>query len=293
MPHKRILAGDIGGSHISIALIEETSSGMKILTSSRTNVDSSGSKEEILTLWSKVLEPLVNSNPEILIGLAMPAPFDYKNGVCWIKDQGKFLSLYGVNLKQELANRLSISSENLFFVNDAEAFLRGEAYCGKAQGYQNVLGLTLGSGLGSSFKFGEEFSDGALWSKSFKEGIAEDYLGTGWFLNKGEAIFGEKLSGVKELVETLPKDEVKSIFKEYAANLAVFLWESNQKYELNHVVFGGNICKASFLFEEELKLELQKLGSNLSFDFSELGEMSALYGVISSLAEEDNELVNP
>jgi glucokinase len=44
------------------------------------------------------------------------------------------------------------------------------------------MGLTLGSGLGSSLKKGCKISDAGLWSSPFKEGIAEDYLGTGWFV---------------------------------------------------------------------------------------------------------------
>jgi glucokinase len=39
---------------------------------------------------------------DLLIGIAMPGPFDYENGISLML-HGKFLDIYNVNIKEELA----------------------------------------------------------------------------------------------------------------------------------------------------------------------------------------------
>ena len=40
--------------------------------------------------------------------------------------QGKFRSIYEVNIKEELARRLEINKNQIHFINDAAAFLEGK-----------------------------------------------------------------------------------------------------------------------------------------------------------------------
>ena len=68
-------------------------------------------------------------------------------------------------------------------MNDASCFLKGEVFGGAAKGYNHVIGITLGTGLGSAtFKNGVVY-DGDLYYTPFKESTAEDYLSTRWFIN--------------------------------------------------------------------------------------------------------------
>lgn len=48
--------------------------------------------------------------------------------------QGKFRSIYEVNIKEELAYRLEINKNQIHFINDAAAFLEGEVFGGCVQG---------------------------------------------------------------------------------------------------------------------------------------------------------------
>ncbi|TVP46090.1 MAG: ROK family protein [Mongoliibacter sp.] len=284
MAYSKILAGDIGGSHISVALFEKTDSGTSLLRRGRRTVNSLGSKDEILSEWVDLIKEFLNFEDEVVVGLAIPAPFDYEKGVFWIKDQGKFLSLFGIELKKELSQKLQIAPELIYFVNDAEAFLRGESNYGKGVGYENLFGITLGSGLGSSFKIGKKYTDAALWSESFKDGIAEDYLGTAWFVNWAEKNLQKKYSGLKEIIDDgLKAESLKSLFQEYAEHLAEFIYHYDLKYNFDYVVIGGNITKAKHLFGIEVKESLRNLGFNKSIGFSEMGEQSALYGVVATL----------
>jgi glucokinase len=83
--------------------------------------------------------------------VAIPGPFDYRQGVAWFTGVGKFDSLYGMNLGAALAARLPGPPGHLRFLNDAHAFLRGEWLFGAAAGHDRCAGITLGTGIGSAF----------------------------------------------------------------------------------------------------------------------------------------------
>jgi glucokinase len=67
---------------------------------------------------------------------------------------GKLEALYGVDLRSELADELDLGVPEIRFLNDAEAFLLGEAAAGAARGHDLAVGITLGTGLGSAFLSG-------------------------------------------------------------------------------------------------------------------------------------------
>lgn len=120
----QLIGIDIGGSHISAGMI--TPDGKDIVPGSevRMAVSSFGSKEEILRVWTDCIKALSPSR-DSLLGVAMPAPFDYEQGVSLMVEQGKYRSLYQVNVKTELSGRLGIPPEHISFLNDAAAFLQG------------------------------------------------------------------------------------------------------------------------------------------------------------------------
>lgn len=97
-----------------------------------------------------------------LIGIAMPGPFDYLTGICLMKNVNKYESLYGLNIKQELSDRLGIDVQNIVFRNDSEAFLAGEMRFGAGKGLKKGIGITLGTGLGTSIYQNGEAQDMAL-----------------------------------------------------------------------------------------------------------------------------------
>src|SRR5690606_4374061 len=119
---------------------------------------------------------------DLHIGIAMPGPYDYENGISLISEQGKMKSLYGLSVKNLLADALRIPPAQIQFTNDAESFLKGEVFAGVGKGFSNTLGLTLGTGLGSAIHVEDVVKDAKLWTAPFRDGIAEDYLGTDWFI---------------------------------------------------------------------------------------------------------------
>jgi glucokinase len=81
----------------------------------------------------------------------MPGPFDYATGIGRFRDVGKFDALNGVDVGAALRAALPAPPARIAFINDVSAFTIGEWVSGAAQGAGRVVGITLGTGVGSAF----------------------------------------------------------------------------------------------------------------------------------------------
>ncbi|MDN3695314.1 ROK family protein [Chryseobacterium tructae] len=149
---QNIIGIDIGGSHITLAQVDPEKREIITSTYVREHVNSFDDKEIIFSAWASAIEKATHDliKADLLIGVAMPGPFDYEQGIS-LMQQGKFIDIYQINIKDELAARLSISPKQIHFVNDAAAFMEGEVFGGCVQGYKRIFGVTLGTGLGTTF----------------------------------------------------------------------------------------------------------------------------------------------
>ena len=278
---QKILGIDIGGSHITLAQVD--AEHHKIITSTyiREHVDSFEKKENILTSWIDAIHKVIKDEDlnNLQIGIAMPGPFDYENGIS-LMEQGKFIELFQLNIKSELASRLSINARQIHFINDAAAFLEGEVFGGCVQNYQKIFGITLGTGLGTTFYNGIKATDEDLWDSPFKSSIAEDYLATRWYVNRYFELTGEKISGTLDLLDK-SKNIQDQVFTEYANSFADFIIQYVHDYSPEVIVVGGNIAKAYTYFEEKLTKKLSDNGINLPIIISSIFEDAAILGAAS------------
>jgi glucokinase len=191
------------------------------------------------------------------VGFAMPGPFDYPNGICLIKGFDKYEALYGMNIRQELAARTVVPAEQIVFRNDADAFLDGEVFGGAGQGFSRVLGLTLGTGLGSCLYVEGEITNAGLNVLPFKHGMAEEYLSTRWFIKTYQQRTGKQVSGVKELADRYNEDETaRLIFEEFSMNLGELLLHCVRNFNVQAIIIGGNISNAYSLFIDQVLKQL-------------------------------------
>ncbi|MDF2158325.1 ROK family protein [Algoriphagus sp. CAU 1675] len=277
--NRGIIGVDIGGSHISAAKAEWNGDRAEVLSFAESDVDTFGNVGQIIEAWSSVIRKVAEGEIAPQIGIAMPGPFDYSNGISLIQDQGKMKSLFGLSVKNLLAESLGIPPENIAFTNDAEAFLKGESFGGAGRNFSNSLGLTLGTGLGSAIKMEEVVKDAKLWTAPFRDGIAEDYLGTGWFKKYAKDKFGMEISGVRDLVtEGFDPLLSQEIFKEFGRSLGEFLFPYLIRLHSEGVVLGGKISKAASFFLPFTEEYLKSMQVDIPFQVSELGENAALIG---------------
>lgn len=278
-----VLGVDIGGSHITAKLVDLRIGGAVKETEVREPVNAKGAAEEIISVWCGVILRALAKSPSKVqkIGIAMPAPFDYERGIAWMQNQEKYDALYGLNVRERLAAKLSLPLYGIRFINDAESFLKGEAFNGAARQVSRAVGITLGTGLGSAKCINGAFEDANLWCSSFLGGIAEDYLSTRWFVGRYAELSGKQVLGVKELA-CLNDESSGQVFKEFGKNLAVFLsGKAITKADPEVVVLGGNISKAYNRFENSLMDHLNQLKKAPSIRKAALGEDAALVGAAS------------
>ena len=274
-----ILTADIGGSHITLSICNLDTYTIHDDATTRVEVDSNGSANEILNAWKDAFRQVLNKNPATLfsgLSVAMPGPFDYQNGISYITGLKKYEALYGMDTRQFFAGLLKIDPQLVRFRNDAESTIAGEILAGAGKGFQQVMGVTLGTGFGSAYCKDRVTKDINLGSEPFKDSIADDHLSTRWFLKRYHELTGEELTGgVKQLAELAADSRIaRDIFREFALNMVDFLSEPVRQLEPAVLVLCGNIARASEFFLPYLTSGL----NTLTIKLAQLGENAPLIG---------------
>lgn len=278
----QFISADIGGTHISVASVYWSENRPQVGNSFDQDVDTSQSADAIISDWSKAIQRVADFQSNFFLGISMPGPYDYENGISLIKTQGKMRSLFGLSVKNLLAQSLGIPSDSILFTNDAESFLIGEALAGAGKGFERLIGLTLGTGLGSAIKIEDVTKDAKLWTAPFRTGIAEDYLGTHWFISQLKNQYGIQIQGVKDLVSpSIDHHICRTIFAEFGKTLGEFLLPYVSKMKIQKVVLGGKISLSGDLFIPHTQAYLRSFGISLPIEISKLGENAALIGASS------------
>ena len=151
---------DVGGTHVTAALADTVRWRTVDGTRQRIPLRSDGTVAEIVATLVSAIRPLGDISATVL-GVSMPGPFDYDKGIGRFHDVAKFAALNGVDVGLALRAALPTPPARIAFVNDASAFAIGEWTGGAAQGAGRVVGITLGTGVGSAFlDHGHVISDG-------------------------------------------------------------------------------------------------------------------------------------
>lgn len=292
---KYAIGADIGGGHITVAVIDLNDAQIVTGSHCRMDVDAEGSAESILSSWAEAIKQSVQLaaddagiNPASIVGmgLAMPGPFDYENGIAKIQEQKKFRSLYDMNVRNELAARTGFAPEKIKFKNDAENFLRGCVFGGVGKGSNVAVGVTLGTGFGSAYYENGESADADLWCAPFRGKIAEESISTRWFIARYHELSGKKVRGVKFLIDGVVNgtdDKAKQVFAEFSETLIEFLVPLVSEKKADTLVIGGSIALSAHLFIEPLKAAMAKVNPSTRVLTTILGEESTLLGCASLL----------
>lgn len=290
-----IIGVDIGGSHISSAAINSDSNTIIEGTYFSGLVNSKASKELILEKWAETINHTIktifdtsNLSLEENIGIAfsMPGPFQYETGIAMFEGNDKYESLCNTSIPDALLKYLITNNVSFRFLNDASCFgIGGTLKEGSNQEGKKVIAITLGTGFGAAFlddkipviQGSNVPVNGCLWDKEFKDGIADNYFSTRWFLNEYEDITGQKLKGVKELAEINNYTTAK-IFSDFASNLSEFLIPYIIKFNADSLVIGGNIAKSHSLFLAQLQENLKNSNVRLSISIIDNTEETSVVG---------------
>lgn len=288
MKNKIAIGIDVGGSHISSALVDLISLTIIPDTKYSVKVDNKASKEKILLNWSEAINKTLESisvDAAISIGFAMPGPFQYKTGLAMFAGNDKYENLYNVSIPDELVKYLSFKNVEMRFLNDATSFGVGVSSIGKAKKFSKTIAVTLGTGFGSAFikdgipqvNSNDVPEGGCLWDKPYKDGIGDDYFSTRWCIKRYRELASKEVHGVKEIAEANDENS-KIVFTEFGSNMAEFMIPFLKKYQPDIIILGGNVSLAHNFFLPTLKQKIKEAGLKIEFEISPLMEDAAIIG---------------
>lgn len=270
MTERFTIALDVGGMSIKSAIVSESG---KIVDGSikRIPINSKGSFEQIinpfLNTYTSAFQLAEKRKLNIAgIGIGMPGPFDYENGISLIRGVDKYEAIYDANLRDEFRNGLGLASDfPILFENDAWAFVRGEAWQGAARGFNRIIGVTLGTGMGSGFLADDEILEHGpgipelawIGGRKYKSGILDDRISSRGIIEAYRNLIRreEKNLTVKIIAEWAEAGDKRAlnVLEETGSIMGYFLIWHVQQFQADCVVIGGQIAKAFHFFGSALQ----------------------------------------
>jgi glucokinase len=154
----RVLSLDMGGTHIGCAVVEDD----KLLATGDISFSGAQSLRALLPVIEQELRRLTQSVgmlPSDTAGLAIgyPGIIDFRTSTI-LSDIGKYADGPGIDIGAWSQKTLGIP---MAIENDARMALLGEHYVGAAVGQDDVVMLTLGTGIGGTVMMGGRLVRGA------------------------------------------------------------------------------------------------------------------------------------
>lgn len=293
------IALDIGGSHVTAAAVDLTHRTIIEASLSRRHIAHDAPAEALLSAWAGAARTALQATQRgsaaadadvhiAHIGIAMPGPFDYAQGISLL--QHKFAALYGRNVAQDLRPYwmdTPLADVPILFANDAAAWALGEWWGGAARGLSRVIGITLGTGFGSGFVAdgsivtdGEQVPPGGeLWNAPYRGDIAENFV-AGPAIQRAYAARTESLARPRLSVSDIAQHAragvapAQATFAEMGQHLADILRPWVARFQPDGLVVGGNIAYGWDQFHATLEAGLPQLSCRRTTQF----ERSSLLG---------------
>lgn len=238
------LAIDLGGTNIRIAQVENQT----ILNKKSIPCLSAGTEEEVLSQIYKLIDNMLDSKVTG-IGIGVPSVVDHQKGIVY--NVANIPSWKEVHLKHILQSKYQLPvSVN----NDANCFALGEKLYGQGKLFSNLIGITLGTGVGAgiiinnSLYCGENTGAGEIGSLSYLNKDFEYYCSSNFFTDfhstTGKEAYDKALAGDATAID---------IWNEFGGHLGNLVKAILFTYDPTAVIFGGSISSAFPFFIQSLK----------------------------------------
>lgn len=235
MQNKSYIGVDIGGTSIIAGLVvnnqlEKTHQEDTLGTDNLSVV-----LEQLYKTIDKIITPEVTA-----IGIGTPGYMDV--------EKGQILLINNIPCFREVELKKIVSEHyNLpvFINNDANCFALGETYFGAGKGLNNVIGITLGTGLGGGIILNKKVYAGMFGGAGefgclpYKDGIFEDYCSSKLFLSKYNS------TGLDLFIKAENGDPIAtSAFNEMGTNLGELIKDIMFILAPDAIIIGGSIAKS-------------------------------------------------
>lgn len=252
-----IIGVDLGGTNIRAGLI----AGDKVIAIQHTLLTQKESLPETISQLKSAIAPLIEPGVKG-IGIGVPSIVDIENGIVY--DVVNIPSWKKVELKAILESEFHIP---VFINNDVNCFVLGEHRYGNAKGYNSVVALTLGTGLGAgiivnnSLYSGANCGAGEIGSLPYLERNFEAYTSSVFFENFYSTNALQAHNDAKERINGSLK-----IWNEFGTHLGNVIKTVMYTYDPEIIILGGSISKAYSFFESSMKDTMKDFQFQSSLD---------------------------
>jgi glucokinase len=266
------LGVDIGGTNFNIGRINKSVIVEELISP----VDINATKDETITMLLESIDRIITTDVEG-IGVGVPTIVNPYTGVVY--DVQNIPAWKEVQLRKILVDRYKLP---VFINNDANCFAFGEKIFGKGMGYQNFVGLTIGTGIGMGVVINNSLYNGVLCGAgeigmvSYKDSIIENYASSFFFSNTYQR-------SAKELSEMAHKGIPMALesFIEFGLHVGEAIKNILYMYAPEAIILGGSISKAYPFFKNSLESSLnsfayQKQIENLKIETSDRPGLAVL-----------------
>jgi glucokinase len=254
MSNKKYIGVDIGGTSIAAARISED----ELIEKYEVPTGANRPADQILESLYSAISPVL-TDEVIGIGIGMPGFMDTESGE--ILAINNIPSLCGVSVKKAVQQRFGLPT---FQNNDANCFALGEAYFGAGKGFKTMVGITMGTGLGSGIIIDRKIHSGLAGGAGevgcvpIQGGIGDDFCSNALFVNTyhkdGIDLFNEAKAG---------NEDSRKAFDHLAQNLGEIIRLLMYILAPEAFVIGGSVAKSWEFLEEPLRKEIQKFRVDL------------------------------
>ena len=300
---------DIGGTAVKIGIV--TKDG-EILCSNSYDVAFDNYETPIFVTVKKSIELFIEENDIDMksvhgIGVSATGQVNSNKGTI-IGVGGNIKNWCDTKIKKELEEIYNIKTT---VVNDANCMVIGEQWIGKGRGYNNIIGITIGTGVGggivtdSKILLGSVGIAGELGHFSINSegkkctcgnrGCYEQYASTTALIKTvkekydllGEISFNKEHINGKVIFEELARENKKlqEILDEWIINIGKGLVSLVHIFNPEIIIIGGGVSKQEEFFIKPLRkyvLEnvMKRFGENLKIEDAELGNNAGLVGAV-------------
>ena len=186
------------------------------------------------------------------IGIGVPSVVDVERGIVYVVQN--IPSWKEVHLKERLENVFRVP---VHVNNDANCFALGECHFGKGRGFRHIVGLTIGTGLGSGVIIdrrlysGSNCGAGEIGTIPYKEQTIEYYC-SGQFFTREYGISGEILFGRANKGDETALRAYEAFGSELAHAILTVLYA----YDPEILILGGSVSRAFRFFRQSLMKNL-------------------------------------
>ena len=235
MADQKVIGLDLGATNIRGGLIHRNS----ISQMHSRRIQSEGTVEEVLDDIYAIIDLLIDKEV-MAIGIGVPSVVDVDRGIVY--DVQYIPSWKEVHLKKILEKRYHVP---VFVNNDANCFVLGEYYFGKGAGMDNLVGLTIGTGLGAGIIInqrlyaGPNCGAGEFGMVDYLDHCFEYYASGQYFQNvyqtDGQLVFERAKAGDKQ---------AQQYYAEMGTHLGNAIKMILYTYDTSLIIFGGSVRHA-------------------------------------------------